>query len=485
MERSLRQMNSSVQIATGATLDMLGEHLTPAVIEPVLRQFGLRDVRQRKLPMVVVVLLCVAINLFADQAIEDVLVKLLAGPRFLRPDDHRWPATKGAISQRRQQLGVRPLVALFHQVCRPLATPTTPGAFLAGLRLMALDGTVEDVADTPANAAYFGYGRGQRGRSAFPQVEALYLCECGTHAICDVGFWPRQGQERAQARRLLRSVQPGMLVLWDAGLYSYDLCAGCVQRGAHFLARITAQFKLAVIQRLPDGSYLAELGPRERRRRRRGEHVLVRVVEYRVEDPGRPGHGQTRRLITSYLDEACLSAQALACAYHERWEIELSIDELDTHQRPPRQPLRSRTPLGVLQELYGLVIAHYAVRAVMCQAAQQAGVAPTRLSFTKSLRLLRNALFEAQIVSRAQWPAWWARLLADLGRARLPQRDNRCNPRVVRRKLAKFPLKRDRHRHADQPTKAFAQAVVILGVPPTEPCPLLLHVAPEPMLVLI
>jgi hypothetical protein len=485
VERSLRQMSSSVHISASATLDMLGERLDPAVLEPVLKQFGLRDVRQRKLPLVIVMLLCVAINLFADQAIEDVLAKLWQGPRFLRPDDHRLPASKGAISQRRQQLGVRPLVALFHQVCRPLATPMTPGAFLAGLRLMALDGTVEDVADTPANAAYFGYWRGQRGRSAFPQVEALYLCECATHAICDVGFWPRQGQERAQARRLLRSIQPGMLVLWDAGLYSYDLCAGCVQRGAHFLARITAQFKLEVIQRLSDGSYLAQLQPRERRRRRRGEYTLVRVVEYRLEDPGRPGHGQTRRLITSYLDEVGLSAQTLAGAYHERWEIELSIDEIDTHQRPPRQPLRSRTPPGVLQELYGLVIAHYAVRAVMHQAAQQVGVAPTGLSFTKSLRLLRNALFEAQIVSRAQWPAWFERLLADIGRARLPQRDNRCNPRVVRRKLDKFPLKRDRHRHAAQPTKSFAQAVVILGVPPTQAYPLPSQVVLQPMLALI
>lgn len=485
MERSLREMNSSVQISTGATLDMLGERLAPAVIEPVLKQFGLRDIRQRKLPLVIVVLVCVAINLFTDLAIEDVLAKLWQGPRFLQPNDQRWPASKGAISQRRQQLGVRPLVVLFHQVCRPLATPTTPGAFLAGLRLMALDGTVEEVADTPANAAYFGYWRGQRGRSAFPQVEALYLCECATPAICDVGFWPRQGQERAQARRLLRSVQPGMLVLWDAGLYSYDLCAGCVQRGAHFLARITAQFKLAVIQRLPDGSYLAQLQPRERRRRRHGEYTLVRVIEYRLDDPGRPGHGQNRRLITSYLDDTRLPARALACAYHERWEIELSIDELDTHQRQPGQPLRSRTPLGVLQELYGLVIAHYAVRAVMYQAAEQVGVAPTGLSFTKSLRLLRNAPFEAQIVSRARWPAWWARLLADIGRARLPQRDNRCNPRVVRRKLAKFPLKRDRHRQPDQPTKSFAQAVVILGVPPTPPCPPPLPVAPHPVLVLI
>ena len=141
--------------------------------------------------------------------------------------------------------------------------------------------------------------------------------------------------------------------------------------------------------------------------------------------------------------------------------MEITIDEVDTHQRSPRQPLRSHTPVGVLQELYGLVLAHYAIRAVMHAAAQQAGCDPDRLSFTKVLRLLRNALVEAQIVSLSQFDAWFQQLLTRIGRQQLPARDQRCNPRVIRRKMSKFKLKRDEHRSFPQPAKRFLDAVVI------------------------
>jgi len=461
MCRSLRQLMPDVHFSTEATLAALGQTLAPERIAPVLAACGLHTPRERKLPMGLVIRLIVAMGLFADIAIEDVLVKLLQGPSFLRPDGPDLAATKGAISQRRQQVGVRPLVALFRAICRPLATPHTLGAFLFGLRLMAIDGTVEDVADTPENAAYFGYAHGRRGHSAFPQVDVLYLCESGTHAICDVGFWPHQGKERSYARRLLRSVGPGMLLMADAGLHSYDLCARCVQHGAQFLNRVSAQLKLLPIQRLADGSYLAELRPADYPRHKRGDHLLVRVIEYQLTDPNRSG--ERRRLITSLLDDAQAPAHALACAYHERWEAELTIDEIDTHQRRPRQPLRSRTPLGVLQELYGLLLAYYAIRVVMHDAAVMADCDPDRLSFTKTLRLLRNAIFEAQIVANERFAPWYHKLLVRIGRQQLPERDNRCNPRVVRRKMSNFDLKRDKHRHAPQPTKTFADAVVILG----------------------
>ena len=465
MPRSLRELIPEVHFSAEANLAALGHTLAAERIAPVLAAFGLHTQRERKLPLGLVVLLIVAINLFSDSAIEDVLVKLLQGPSFLRPEGAELAASKGAISQRRQQVGVRPLVALFHTVCRPLATAQTAGAFLFGLRLMAIDGTVEDVADTPENAGYFGYAHGRRGHSAFPQVEALYLCECGTHAICDAGFWPHQGKERTHARRLLRSVGPGMLLMADAGLHSYDFCAGCVRRGAHFLDRVSGQLKLLPIQRLPDGSYLAELRPSDYWQRKRGDYLLVRVIEYQLDDPSWSGHGQRRRLITSLLDSERYPAHALACAYHERWEEELTIDEIATHQRRPRHPLRSRTPLGVLQELYGLLLAHYAIRAMMHEAALRAGCDPDRLSFTKTLRLLRCAIFEAQIVAQAQFESWYRRLLDRIGRLRLPARDQRCNPRVVRRKMSNFDLKRDKHRQVLQPTKSFAEAVVILGVP--------------------
>jgi len=463
MERSLRPIEPFVHLTQEATLDALGHTLARSRLEAALNAVGVVEHRARKLTMVLAVLLCIAMNLFTEEAIDDVLVKLLQGPRFLRPDDEVEMASASAICQRRRQLGVAPMVAVFREVCHPLATPDTCDAFLFGLRLMAIDGTTEDVTDTPANAKYFGRQHGSRGDSAFPQVRAVYLCECGTHAICDAGFWPYEASEREGGLRMLRTVDAGMLVMWDRGFHSYDMCTQCArQRQAQFLGRVPSNVRLTPIRRLSDGSYLAYLRPSEYQRRKQGEQLLVRVIVYTINDPGRSGHGQQHRLVTSLLDEVAYPAHTLAVAYHERWEIEITIDETDTHQRRPRQPLRSRTPLGVLQELYGLLLAHYAIRAVMHEAALQAHVAPDRLSFVNTVRILRSAVFEGQIVAQSQQAAWRERLLHDIAREQLPQRDNRCHPRVVKRKMSNFDLKREQHRRWPQPTKCFAEAVVIL-----------------------
>lgn len=187
--------------------------------------------------------LCIAMNLFWDVSLRYVLVRLAQGLRLLRADGVEALAGKSSISEARYRLGARVLAVLFKRVCRPLATPDTGGAFAFGLRLVALDGTVETLPDTPANAAYFGRQKGARGDSAFPQVQCVYLCECGTHAIFDAGFWPYTTSERVGARRLLRSVAAGMLVMWDRGLHEFDMLAGAVKRGAHALARLPAHVK--------------------------------------------------------------------------------------------------------------------------------------------------------------------------------------------------------------------------------------------------
>ena len=461
MERSLRQIDAAVHYSREATLEAFGEIITPQRIEGVLRPLGKQERRVRKLTMVLVVLLCITMSLYTEEAIEDVLVKLMQGPRFLRPADEFVAASKGAICQRRQQLGVAPMVTLFHQVCQPIATPGTSDAYLFGLRLMGIDGTKEDLADTPENASYFGRPQSGRGEGAFPQALGVYLCECGTHTICDAGFWPLRNSEPPGGLRLLRSVGPGMLVLWDCGFHSFDMCSKCRKQEAHFLSRLPAKVKPIFHRRLSDGSYLASIRP-SHYKRRKTERLLVRVIEYRLDDPTRPGHGERRRLITSLLDEQACPALDLACAYHERWEVEITIDEMDTHQREPLQPLRSRTPLGVLQEFYGLLIAHYCIRKVMHDAAVQADIAPDRLSFTKSVRILRNALFEFQIVDENQKPALYQRLLKDIARTKLPERANRSNPRVIKRKISNFDKKRPEHFAWHQPSKPFADAIVLL-----------------------
>jgi hypothetical protein len=163
------------------------------------------------------------LNLYTTYSIGDVLEKMAQGLRYIWPDPDYLVPNDSAISYRRYQLGARPVVALFHQVCQPLARPTTPGAFLFGLQLMALDGTKEDVPDTPANAAAFGRHQSDRGPSAFPQVKGVYLIECGTHAIVDAGFWSYQTSERVGGFRLLRSVKAGMLLMWDRGFHDYEM----------------------------------------------------------------------------------------------------------------------------------------------------------------------------------------------------------------------------------------------------------------------
>jgi hypothetical protein len=259
-------------------------------------------------------------------------------------------------------------------------------------------------------------------------------------------------------------VGAGDLVMWDRGFHSFDMAVRARQRRAHFLGRLPAHVKPKFVRALPDGSYWAYLYPSDPQRKKRGEHLLVRVIEYTIDDPQRPGYGETHRLVTSLLEAQAYPAHTLACEYHQRWEIEMVIDEVDTHQRLPNLPLRSQTPVGVLQEAYGLLIAHYAVRQVMHDAALRAGLDPDRLSFVNAVRLICDALAEFQMTAPEQVAQLYQRLLDDIARHRLPERENRSNPRVVKRKMSKFKLKRPEHLHWPQPSKSFQDAVVILMV---------------------
>jgi hypothetical protein len=428
---------------------------------------GVPHGRRRKLPADVTVLLCVAMSLFTQEALRVVLHKLVHGLRLFWPDPDIALASKSAISQARYRLGARPVVMLFHRLCRPLATAQTPGAFRFGLRLVALDGTVEDVPDSPANERAFGRHHSDRGASAFPQVQGVYLSECGTHAVMDAGFWPCHTSERVGAFRLLRSVHAGMLLLLDRGFYSFEMLERTRARGAHVLVRVPASVSLRVRWRLPDGSYWAYIYPADPKRRQRGDHLLVRVLVYTLTDPARPGHGETHRLVTTLLDAQEAPARELICAYHDRWEIEVTIDEIDTHQRLAQHPLRSQKPVGVIQELYGLLLAHYAVRAIMADAASQAAIAPTRLSFTQSVELIRVAIDDFQLVAPADHARLYQRLLRDIAACRLTSRAPRTNPRVVKRKMSKFALKRGKPVLPSQQLVAFATTVQIL--PQTAP----------------
>jgi hypothetical protein len=254
-----------------------------------------------------------------------------------------------------------------------------------------------------------------------------------------------------------------MLLMWDRDFHSFDMARRTRARGAHFLGRVPSHVHFKPLRRLPDGSDLAYIYPAEYQRRKWGERLLVRVIEYTFTDPALPGYGERHRLITSLLEAEHSPALELICAYHERWEIEVAIDEIDTHQRLVRHPLRSQKPVGVIQELYGLLIAHDAVRRVMHEAAMRAGIDPDRLSFINAVRLVCDAIPEFQMVAPAQQPQLYERLLRDIARYQLPERDHRNHPRVVKRKMSNFHLKRADHRQWPQPSKTFRAAVALVN----------------------
>lgn len=458
MGYTIRQIPPDHKFCQDLSLDALTRVIPPETVHAVVMDTGTQATRERKLTAEATIWVLIAMTLYAPLALGDVVRKVAQGLRFIWPDPTIAVAGAPALVYRRYQVGERPLQALFARVARPLATTATVGAFRYGLRLLAIDGTVEDAPDTPANAAAFGRQHGSRGDSAFPQVRGVYLVECATHAIIDAVFGPYALSERVGALVLLRALTRGMLVLWDAGFHSYDLLAATRGRGAHVLARLPARVVPQVIRPLPDGSTLAYLrAPRGRRTR-----LLVRVITYTLTDPARPGYGEVHRVITTVLNPVLAPAHDLVSLYHERWEIELTIDEVDTHQRLAGRPLRSRKPDGVRQELYALLLAHYAVRALMHEAALHEGLDPDRLSFVHALRVITDAVPEFQMIAPHLLSLLYERLLTDIAAVHLPPRRNRTNPRVVKRKMSKFALKRVHHAERPPLTHSFADAVALI-----------------------
>jgi len=465
---TIREIDAECKFSQSLTIAALDRALPQHTIHAALAQHGIAADRVRTLTLGLTVWLIIALHLYPTVSIGGVVRKVARGLRFIWPDPTLPLPGDSAVAYRRAQLGAPPLVTLFQQVCQPIATPQTRGAFLFGLRVMALDGTTEDVPDTPANAARFGRHRSARGASAFPQLQGVYLVECGTHCVVDAGCWPCHTSERVGGFRLLRSVQRGMLVMGDRGFHDFDMLVATRHRQAHVLSRLPASVQPQVVRALPDGSVLAYLLPAADARRRRGERILVRVISYTSTDPTLPGYGAEHRVITTLLHPRLAPAHDVACADHERWEIELVIDEIDTHQRLVGRTLRSLTPAGVIQERYGVVLAHYAVRVLMHEAALQIEVDVDRLSFVHALEIVRDAVAEFQMVAPEQQGALYARLLADIAAKRLPPRRPRSNARVVKRKMSNFKLKRAAHYQPLTPRGSFREAVLVQPPPVLE-----------------
>jgi len=372
------------------SVGLLTRVFPPELVDEVIAAAGRTELRHRSLPAQTMAYFSIGMALHSEGSYEDVLSLLTDGLSWASGAEPVVLPSKSAIFQARARLGAEPIVGLFERVAVPLATPGASGAWLAGRRLVAIDGTCLDVADTPENAQHFGRPGVNKGeQAAFPQARLVAVAECGTHAMFDAVVGAYTTGENTLARGLIDRLAPGMLVLADRGFCGFPLWKRAVATGADLLWRAKSNMKPRYLETLTDGSWLAELRA-SGNAGRHSEPLMIRVIDYTIDD-GRPNE-QTYRLFTTILDPDDASAVDLAVAYAQRWEIEGVFDELKTHQRGARTVLRSKSPDLVLQEIWGHLCCHYAIRTLMWEAADHAHVDPDRVSFVAALRIARRSI---------------------------------------------------------------------------------------------
>ena len=376
------------------SVGVLTRTFPPEVVDEVIAEAGRTEQRHRSLPARVMAYFSIGMALHSEGSYEDVLSLLTDGLAWAADTDPVKLPSKSAIFQARARLGAEPLQALFDRVAQPLAEPGAAGAWLAGRRLVAIDGTCLDVADTTENAEWFGRPGVNKGeQAAFPQARLVALAECGTHAVFDAVVGPYSTGENALAGELIDRLEPGMLLLADRGFCGFPLWHKAVATGADLLWRAKPNMQPRPIEALEDGSWLAELRP-SGNAGRHAEPLVIRVIDYQIDD-GRP-NDETYRLFTTIIDPNEASAVDLAAAYAQRWEIESAFDELKVHQRGPRTVLRSKSPDLVLQEIWGHLCCHFAIRTLMWEAADHAHTDPDRVSFVAALRIARRSIAAAR-----------------------------------------------------------------------------------------
>jgi hypothetical protein len=397
MARTRKALPEKVDIAHLISTGVLASVCPRALIDEVLQESGKASQRERLLPAPAVVYYVMALALWREAPLEEVLRVVCQGLQWLGGGQAAAvQASKSAISQARSRLGPQAMQQIAQRVLRPLARAGAPGAWYGRWRLMAVDGSCMDVADEAVNAAHFGYPATSRGQTAFPQARLLGLVECGTHVVVAASIAPYKHSEVAMATLLLPSkLTAEMLVMADRNFYSFKLWQACAASGAKLLWRVKSNLGLPVQQELADGSYLSTVFDSADRARRSGRQV--RVIDYTLKDSGAPVQ-DSYRLVTNILQPQDAPALELAALYHERWEVESVFDEFKTHMRSASTVLRSKTPDLVEQELWGLLLAHFAIRQLMEQAAWQSGLDPDRLSFTHALRVIKRKMPHAAAV---------------------------------------------------------------------------------------
>lgn len=391
MARTVASLPPGSRITDYVSLGVVAKFFPRVKVDAVLKQTERTSVRERDLPAHVVVYYVIALALYMRSSYREVLRCLLEGVQWLLdPSVSIKVAGKSGISQARSRLGAKPLKALYEAVVAPIAQAQTKGAWFRQWRLMSLDGSTLDVADTVENDNAFGRPGASRGKSAYPKLRFVALLENGTHVLCAAQMDKYSTDELTLAESVVPALQKGMLCLADRFFPSYKLWQKAAKTGADLLWRTRKNARLDVDERLPDGSYLSRIYPRTSDRRNGRKGIVVRAIDYHLDQV--PDAEPIYRLITTILDHTLAPAPELAALYHERWEIETSLDELKTHLRGAQIVLRSKTPELVQQEFYGLLMAHFAVRALMHEAALRTDEDPDGLSFLHSVRVVQRRM---------------------------------------------------------------------------------------------
>ncbi len=391
MARTLAALPEGSRVTDYISLGVITKTFPLKRVRSVLAATGKASLRERDLPAHVVVYYAIALALYMQSSYREVLRCLLEGVQWLMdPSVTLKVAGNSGISQARTRLGWEPLRQLHDEVVKPIAVAASRGAWYRTWRVVSLDGSTLDVADEQANDEAFGRPAASRGSSAYPQIRFVSLVENGTHVLFGARMGTYATGENSLAKAVLGALHQGMLCLADRGFFGFEMWRQALATQAQLLWRIKKNSRLPCEKRLADGSYLSRIYPSEKDRRRQTQAIRVRVIEYRLE--GVPGAEPIYRLVTSILDPQPAPAQELAALYLERWEIETALDELKTHLRGAKIVLRSKTPDLVRQEFYGLLMAHFAVRALMHEAALKADEDPDRLSYLHAVRVVRRKL---------------------------------------------------------------------------------------------
>jgi Insertion element 4 transposase N-terminal/Transposase DDE domain len=391
MARTVAGLPAGSRITDYISLGVIAKFFPVEKVRGVLEKTGRASIRERDLPAHVVVYYVIALALYMRSSYREVLRCLLEGVQWLlNPSLPLKVVGKSGISQARSRLGAEPLKQLYEAVVTPIAGRDTKGAWYRNWRLITLDGSTLDIADTAENEKEYGRPGASRGSSAFPKIRFVGLLENGTHVLWAARMAPYATDEITLAQEVVPALEKGMLCLADRFFPSYPLWQAAAQSGADLLWRTRQNARLEVDRRLPDGSYLSRIYASTSDRRNERKAIVVRAIDYRLKDV--PEAEPVYRLMTTILDPKQAPAKELAALYHERWEIETAWDELKTHLRGAQIVLRSKTPELVQQEFYGLLMAHFAIRGLMHEAALRASEDPDRLSFVHAVRVVQRRL---------------------------------------------------------------------------------------------